>query len=137
MRGRGMMLKADDHGNSSSSSSSSSAIVPAGLQAEHQLELDPIYTSVSIRMIDMILPILHVMVRGVEKGPDAVCEGIRMPSFMLIPASERGIEVRWRQVVKMMRVLARWAVAQDRYGEVVFTILRDGDPIATGMVRRW
>ncbi|KAI4219014.1 MAG: hypothetical protein L6R36_008621 [Xanthoria steineri] len=124
-------LKADD-------SVPSSVIVPAGLGARHELRLLPGYTGIDMPMFDVMLTILKVMVMGVENGPEAICQDIVMPHFILRP--ERGAMgqpvLRWGQVIKMMRVLARWLVAQNRYGEVSFMIKRDGALVAIGTIRR-
>ncbi|KAI4100015.1 MAG: hypothetical protein LQ339_005682 [Xanthoria mediterranea] len=124
-------LKADD-------SVPSSVIVPAELGARHELQLLPGYTGIDMPMFDVMLTILKVMVMGVENGPEAICQDIVMPHFILRP--ERGAMgqpvLRWGQVTKMMRVLARWLVAQNRYGEVTFMIKRDGALAAIGTIRR-
>lgn len=123
-------LKADD-------SAPSSAIVPAGLEERHEIELVPSYMGIALPMYDVMLTILKVMVMSVEKGPETFCDQIVMPKFSLRPESAVGRQVlTWKQVAKMMRILAMWMVAQERYQEVGFLIKRDGIIIAIGSLRR-
>ncbi|KAL8854467.1 MAG: hypothetical protein Q9221_000738 [Calogaya cf. arnoldii] len=110
---------------------------PAGLGVRHELELIPGFTGIDMPIYDVMLTILKVMVRAVEEGPEAFCDNIVMPHFVLRSELVEGQRVlKWGQVSKMMRVLARWMVWRDRYGEVSFLIKRDGDLIAIGTIKR-
>lgn len=113
------------------------AISPAGLQALHRLQLVPSYTGVEMPLYDVMLTILTVMVLSVEEGPDTLCQNIVLPHFILRSERIMGQAVlTWGNVFKMMRILARWVVGQDRYQELSFLIKRDGNPIAIGGIQR-
>ncbi|KAL8878922.1 MAG: hypothetical protein Q9192_008343, partial [Flavoplaca navasiana] len=112
------------------------AVNPAGLQAQHRLQLVPSYTGAVMPLYDVMLTILTVLVVSIEKGPDTPCENIVLPRFILRSERIMGRTVlTWGNVFKMMRILVRWLVGQDRYGELSFLIKRDGNPIAIGGIQ--
>ncbi|KAL8651223.1 MAG: hypothetical protein Q9226_004794 [Calogaya cf. arnoldii] len=118
-------------------SSPPSANVAAGLGARHELQLIPGFTGIDTPIDVVMLTILKVMVSAVQEGPEDFCDNIIMPHFVLRSQLVEGQRVlKWGQVSKMMRVLARWMVRQDRYGEVSFLIKRDGYLIAIGTIKR-
>ncbi|KAL8649014.1 MAG: hypothetical protein Q9210_004651 [Variospora velana] len=125
--GENLTLEVDD----------STAINPAGLQDRHQLQLWPGYTGVLMPLYDVMLAILTVMVLSVEEGPDTWCDHIVLPHFKLRSERVMGRPVlTWGEVLKMMRILARWIVAQNSYQEVAFLIQRDGNRVAIGSISR-
>ncbi|KAL8989828.1 MAG: hypothetical protein Q9177_001372 [Variospora cf. flavescens] len=113
----------------------STAINPAEFQDRHQLQLFPGYTGVLMPLYDVMLAILKVMVMSVEEGPDTWCDDIVLPHFTLRSERVMGRPVlTWGDVLKMMRLLARWIVAQNSYQEVAFLIQKDGNRMAMGSI---
>ncbi|KAL8852792.1 MAG: hypothetical protein Q9221_002301 [Calogaya cf. arnoldii] len=112
----------------------SAAIDPAALQDRHQFQLLPGYTGVPMPLYDVMLTILTVMVLSIEEGPDTSCDSIILPHFKLRSVGHPVLT--YGQVLRMMKNLARWLVAQDRYQELAFVINRDGNRIAIGSITR-
>ncbi|KAL8941740.1 MAG: hypothetical protein Q9216_002068 [Gyalolechia sp. 2 TL-2023] len=110
------------------------------LEARHELEIIPLFGQEWLPKKMIFLPIMEVMVSADEAGPNAFCPGISRPSFVLNPVRDpqTGVPLlKWGQLSKMMRVLARWIVAQRIiFAEMEFTIKRDGVTIAIGRIRK-
>lgn len=115
----------------------STATMGTQLQATHQLAIVPTYRGVRMTATLVFATALAVMVAGAEQGPESACTGFHDPGVQLVPERDaRGRPlITWSQVIKAMRLLTRWMVAQDRYEEIDLRILRDGRLIAKGRLK--
>lgn len=88
-----------------------------GFQARHELELVPSYNGVTMTKRAVLMPIIEIMVSADEEGPHTFCHVFSRPSFVLTPLRDAHNLplLRWGQLTKMMRVLAKWVVWNRRY----------------------
>lgn len=102
-----------------------------------QLEVIPTYNGETMTAKDVFAIALDVMVLGAEKGPAEPVSRITTRTFDMIPIhgayGERGL--RYKALVKTMRILTRWMVAQRRFAEVDIELGRDGVVIAIGRLK--
>ena len=102
-----------------------------------QLEVIPTYNGETMTVQDVFAIALDVMVLGAEKGPAETVSRITTRTFDMIPihGAHGRTELRYRALVKTMRILMRWMVAQKRFAEVDVELKRDGVVIALGRLK--
>ena len=105
-------------------------------RAPYRLGIHPTYDGRPLTARQVFDRALRTMVSGSERGIDTVVDRFEDPGIEVNSARDPvtgELLLKWRQVIKAMRMLARWMVARNRYGEVNVEILRDGENI--GRVR--
>ena len=103
-----------------------------------QLQVVPTYNGLPMTSNYVFAIALAVMVLGAEKGPQQACTGIRDDSFDMIPIfdMQRQSLLKYHSLIKAMRVLTRWMVANNRFGEVDVELWRDGVVIGIGRLKK-
>ena len=103
-----------------------------------QLQVVPTYNGLPMTSNYIFTIALAIMVLGTEKGPQQACTGIRDGSFDMIPILDtRGQSLlKFHSLIKAMRVLTRWMVAKNRFGEVDVELWRDGVVIGIGRLKK-
>lgn len=120
------------------STTATNATIATSLQAGHQIELVPAYSGgLRLTASQIFSTALAVMVAADEHGLDTPCTGIWHSDIQVVPELDRRAQplLEWRQLIKSMRLLTRWMVAQNRFEEIQFDILRDGTLIARGKLK--
>ena len=105
-----------------------------------QLRVIPSYNGASMSTYDVFSKLLAIMGVGADNGPEELCSsfsGVR--GFGITPEFDDGGQSRlkYRQLIKAMRILWRWMVGQERFGEVDFELQRDGVKIAQGRIQNF
>ena len=102
------------------------------LQTMYRLEIRPTYNGRPMTSRQVFDRALRVMVSGSERGIHAVVDGYEDPGIEVTsrrdPATGE-LLLQWRYVIKAMRILTKWMVAMDRFGEIYVEILRDDDTV--------
>lgn len=109
-----------------------------------QLRVTPSYSGASMSAHDVFSRVLAVMVVGAETGPESPCNGIvgragGIAGIDITPErDEQGHSLlKYRQLIKAMRIVSHWMVAKKRFGEVDFELKRDGVKIAQGRLQNF
>lgn len=104
-----------------------------------QLRVTPSYSGASMSAYDVFSVVLTVMVVGAETGPESPCNDIPYAGVVITPErDEQGQSLlKYRQLIKAMRIVSHWMVAKKRFGEVDFTLERDGVKIAQGRIQNF
>ena len=108
--------------------------------AAGQLRVIPRYNGAPMSTHDVFTRALNAMVQGAENGPNAPCNGIPgVRGFDITPErDEQGQSLlKYRQVIKAMRILTRWMVAMERFGEIDFVLEGNGVIIARGRIQNY
>ena len=103
-------------------------------QTPYQIEIRPTYNGVSMSAREIFQIALDVMVAGSEQGINTPVDH-NLGSYFMVWTARRDPQtgqplLRWRQVIKAMKLLTRWMVALDHFGEVDVEILKAGDSVA-------
>lgn len=105
-----------------------------------QLRVIPRYNGASMSTYDVFTRLLGAMGIGAAAGPEETCNNIAgLGGFDITPEldGEGQSLLKFRQLIKAMRLLARWLVAQQRFGEVDFELQRDRAKIAQGRIQNF
>lgn len=106
--------------------------------AAGQLRVIPRYHGALMTTYHVFSRVLAVMGVGADSGPEEPCNSISgVGGFDITPEfDERGqSRLKYRQLIKAMRILSRWMVGQQRFYEVDFELQRDGVKIAQGRIQ--
>ena len=83
--------------------------------------------------------VLDIMVTADGRGPAVLIDHINLRGFSVISRrrdGETGLPfLNYRQLVKILRLMMRWMVAQNRFEELDFEIQRDEQTIAEGRLK--
>lgn len=103
-----------------------------------QLEVIPTYNGQPMSVEDVLGIALAIIVFGAEKGPAEPVSRITTAMFDMIPMFDlQGqTSLKYRALVKTMRVLTRWMVAKKRFEEVDIELRRDGVVIGIGRLKK-
>lgn len=77
---------------------------------------------------------------GADNGPEEPCSSISIVNgFSITPeVDDRGQSLlKYRQLIKAMRILWRWMVGRERFGEIDFELQRHGAKIAQGRIQNF
>lgn len=77
---------------------------------------------------------------GADIGPEEPCSSVSIANgFDITPElDDRGQSLlKYRQLIKAMRILWRWMVGQERFGEIDFVLRRHGVKIAQGRIQNF
>ena len=102
-----------------------------------QLKVILTYNVATIAVKDVFAIALDVMVLGAEKGPSECVSRITTATFdmLLIYSAHGQTELRYKALVKMIRVLIRQILAIKRLAEVDVEMRRDGVVVALGRLK--
>lgn len=104
-----------------------------------QLRVIPRYNGAPMTVYDVFIKVLAVMGVGADNGPEEPCNSLSgVAGFEITPElDDRGqSRLKYRQVIKAMRILSRWMDGQERFGEVDFELQKDGVKIAQGRIQK-
>lgn len=104
-----------------------------------QLRVVPTYNGLAMTSKEIFTIALSTMVLGAEQGPETPCSGIIGDAFDVIPiidAHGRSL-LKYRSLIRAMRVLTRWMVAKNRFGEIDVELIRDGVVIGIGRLKKF
>ena len=104
-----------------------------------QLQVMPIYNGLPMTARDIFAVALSAMILGAEKGPNTACQGIRDHGLDMIPIfdTQGHSLLKYHSLIRAMRVLTRWMVAKNRFGEVDIELTRDGVVIGIGRLKKF
>lgn len=105
-----------------------------------QLRVIPRYNGAPMSTYDVVSRVLAVMGVGADSGPEAPCSGISIVNgFNITPELDNlgQSQLKYRQLIKAMRILWRWMVEGERFGEVDFELQRHGAKIAQGRIQNF
>lgn len=102
-----------------------------------QLEVIPTYNGRSMTARDIFAIALSTIVLGAEEGPETSCSGIQDDALDIIPIFDTQGQslLKYRSLVKAMRLLTNWMAAKNRFGEIDIELTRDGVVIAIGRLK--
>ena len=103
-----------------------------------QLRVIPRYNGASMTTYHVFSKVLAVMGVGADTGPEEPCNSLSgVGGFAITPeVDDQGqSRLKYRQLIKAMRILSRWMVAQERFGEIDFELQKDGVKIAQGRIQ--
>lgn len=102
-----------------------------------QFEAIPRYNGQTMAVKDVFAIALDVMVLGAEKGPFEPVSRITTRTFDMLPIYDAHgqTKLRYKALVKTMRILMRWMVAKKRFAEVDVELVRDGVVMALGRLK--
>ena len=103
-----------------------------------QLRIVPRYNGVPMTSQSVFIAALSAMVLGAEKGPDTLCPRVTADEWELTPIIDvtGRSTMRFRSLIKAMRLLTGWMVAMNRYGEIDVELQRAGAVIGTVQLRK-
>ncbi|KAL9064727.1 MAG: hypothetical protein Q9161_008698 [Pseudevernia consocians] len=108
------------------------------LDAPH-LRVVPTYNGLPMTSKEIFTIALATMVLGAEQGPETACSGIMGAALDVIPIIDAQGQplLKYHSLIKAMRVLTRWMVAKNRFGEIDVELIRDGVVIAIGRLKKF
>ena len=103
------------------------------------LRVAPTYNGLSMTAKDTFTIALSVMVLGAEQGPKTACARIRGDAFDMNPIFDAHGQslLKYHSLIRAMRLLTRWMVAMNRFGEVDIELLRDEVTIGLGRLKKF
>ena len=127
----------DDDGMIPNSTTNATTIVTKRPVSAAQLEVIPKYNGQTMATKDVFAIALDVMVLGAEKGPAEPVSRITTRTFDMLPIYDAHgqTELRYKALVKTMRILMRWMVAKKRFAKVDVELVRDGVVIVLGRLK--
>ena len=105
-----------------------------------QLRVIPTFNGTPMSTYDVVSRVLAVMGVGADSGPEELCSSISIVNgFNIAPElDDRGQSLlKYRQLIKAMRILWRWMVGRERFGEIDFELQRHGSKIAQGRIQNF
>ena len=111
----------------------------SNLLSRARLQVIPSYNGSPMPSRNVFIASLSVMVLGAERGPDEPCPRISGNSWEITPIwdAEGKSLLKFRSLIRAMRLLTRWMAANRRFAEVDIELKRDGVVIGHGQLRRF
>ena len=129
-----LLYIADPDSSTPGSNSSHLRVTPL---SRPQLQVVPTYNGGPMTSETVFVAALGAMVAGAEHGPGEPCPRITGDTLKIVPIFDAGGQsvMKYRSLIRAMRILTRWMAANQRFGEIDFEVKRDGAIIGTGRLK--